>query len=941
MLIQRHKKHIWKFAAVFSVLIYLLVFSAGVYGEEVSGLSWPKITKQNKPWTYWWWMGSAVDKKGLTEHLEKYHKAGIGGVHIIPIYGAKGYESRFIEYLSPQWMEMLGYTVKEANRLGMGVDMTTGTGWPFGGPNVSAEDATAKVIFRTYTLEDGAGLEKPLRADDKTRRKAEHLQALVAYSDSGAVVDLTGKVDADGNPHWVAPEGKWRLYAVFEVLGGKKVERAAPGGAGYVLDPFSSAGLKKYLRRFDNAFADYGGELPRAQYHDSYEYHRANWTDNLFEEFKKRRGYDLRRELPALLGKGDEEKVARVKCDYRETVAELHLQNYIVPWVNWAHKNGCLTRNQAHGSPSNLLDVYAAADIPETEIFGPSALQIPGLRIDPDFHAAMNFPLMLKFASSAAHVTGRKLVSSESCTWLGEHFKVSLSQVKPEIDQLLVSGINHVFYHGMAYSPFDEQWPGWLFYASTNFSPSNSFWRDLPELNAYIARCQSILQSGQPDNEILLYLPIYDIWHNKNGMLIKFHINNWLSGSEFHKTAKTMWDRGYSFDYVSERQLANTKYISDHIVTEGGRYRVVVVPTCRFMPLRTLKNLMDLAESGATIVVHGELPSDVPGLGDLGNRRKIFKKILAPLTKWKSEHSSLRRVKIGKGQFLIGENLEKMLNIVGVTREPVVDTAGVRFIRRTYPEGYYYFVANLGGHHLDNWVRLSVKTKSVVIFDPLSTKRGLAAARQREDGRTEVYLQLEPGQSCVLRTFSSRKIEGPSWQYLKPSGEPYEVKGTWRATFIQGGPKLPAAFETKNLASWTELSDAEAKRFAGTVRYKISFDKPEVNTDEWVLDLGRVCESARVKINGRYVGTLWCIPFKIPVGQFLRKGENELEVEVTNLSANRIADMDRRKIVWKKFYEINFVNIHYQKFDASGWPEMDSGLLGPVRLIPSTVIRTP
>jgi len=367
----------------------------------------------------------------------------------------------------------------------------------------------------------------------------------------------------------------------------------------------------------------------------------------------------------------------------------------------------------------------------------------------------------------------------------------------------------------------------------------------------------------------------------------------------------------------------------------------VVVPTCRFMPLRTLKNLMDLAESGATIVVHGELPSDVPGLGDLGNRRKIFKKILAPLTKWKSEHSSLRRVKIGKGQFLIGENLEKMLNIVGVTREPVVDTAGVRFIRRTYPEGYYYFVANLGGHHLDNWVRLSVKTKSVVIFDPLSTKRGLAAARQREDGRTEVYLQLEPGQSCVLRTFSSRKIEGPSWQYLKPSGEPYEVKGTWRATFIQGGPKLPAAFETKNLASWTELSDAEAKRFAGTVRYKISFDKPEVNTDEWVLDLGRVCESARVKINGRYVGTLWCIPFKIPVGQFLRKGENELEVEVTNLSANRIADMDRRKIVWKKFYEINFVNIHYQKFDASGWPEMDSGLLGPVRLIPSTVIRTP
>lgn len=936
-------KHIVRVLVVVATAAVLFALCGCGKKKKSAALSWPEVTRESKPWTYWWWLGSAVDKEGLTEHLEKYHEAGMGGVHIIPIYGAKGHEQRYIEYLSPQWMEMLGHTVAEAKRLDMGVDMSTGTGWPPGGPNVTAEDATAEEIFRTYTLEGGAGLEKPLRAGDSERGPAEHLRALMAYSDSGAVVDLAGNVDAEGNLDWVVPEGTWKLYAVFQGLGGKKVERAAPGGAGYIIDPFSNEALDNYLERFDKAFADYEGDMPRAHYHDSYEYGRATWTDDLFEQFRKRRGYDLREQLPALFGEGDEDVVARVKCDYRETIADLHLESYIGPWVEWCHGKGSVTRNQAHGSPSNVLDVYAAADIPETEIFGPSGLAIPGLRMDADFkfHAALNDPLMLKVASSAAHVTGKKLVASESCTWLGEHFKVSLSQVKPEIDQLFVSGINHVFYHGMAYSPFDEAWPGWLFYASTNFAPSNSFWRDFPELNAYIARCQSILQAGEVDNDVLLYFPIYDVWHNRGGMLtgLSVHgIGGWLQSSGFYEAAKTLWNQGYAFDYVSDRQLVNTTCADNGIVTEGRRYRVVVVPKCRFMPLKTLEKLVELAKEGATIIVHNELPADVPGLGDLENRRELFKRALAPL-RWTSAQAVMRRVGVGKGRFLIGREVERMLKLSGVGREPMVDTVGVRFIRRSHTKGHHYFVANLGGNLLDGWVTLGVKAKSVVIFDALSGKRGLAASRVGENGRTQVYLQLQPGQSCILRTFSSRKIDGPKWRYLRADGEPYEIKGKWEVTFVEGGPELPGGFETETLASWTEPGDEEAKRFAGTARYKISFDRPADYVDEWVLDLGRVCESARVKINGKYVGASWCIPFKIAVGEFLGEGENELEVEVTNLSANRIADLDRRGVVWKKFYEINFVNINYRKFDASGWPAMDSGLLGPVRLVPATVLE--
>ncbi len=907
-------------------------------------LAWPKVTKEHRPWTYWWWLGSAVDKPNLTEHLETYGRAGIGGVHIIPIYGVKGFEDRFIDYLSPAWMEMLRHTVKEAKRLGMGVDMSTGTGWPFGGPNVTNEDATAGVFFQTYTLDAAGKLNQPITLQERKYSKHAHLQAVMAFSDKGDILDLTDKVTPAGKLNWTPAAQSWHLYAVFQAWGRKQVERAAPAGAGNIVNPFSRKSLHRYLKRFDKAFSNLRGDSPRAQYHDSYEYGRAEWTDDFFEQFSRRRGYDLRRYLPALLGQADSDTAARVKSDYRRTIAELHLEEYITPWVQWAHESGFLTRNQAHGAPGNLLDLYAAADIPETEIFGPSGFDIPGLRTDPDFsfHEALNNPLMLKFASSAAHVTGSNLVSSESCTWLGEHFRVSLSQAKPEIDQLFVSGINHVFYHGMAYSPFDQPWPGWLFYASTNFAPSNSFWCDFPELNAYIARCQSVLQSGQPDNDVLVYWPIYDLWHNKDGMLINFPvhgISRWLLGSAFGRAANILWQRGYSFDYISDRQLTDCRYTAGVFSTKGGKYRVLVVPQCRFMPLRTLERLIDLAKAGATIIVHNSLPGDVPGLGNLQNRRKKFQKALAVLAQAESENSGLHQAKVGNGRFLIDRSLEKMLELAGVRRETVVDR-GIRFIRRAHHCGHHYFLVNLSKGSLDDWVPLAVKAEAVVIFDPrFSDRQGIAALRRQDNGATEVYLQLQPGQACILRTFASRKFDGPKWRYIRKSDDTAEITGKWNVTFLQGGPELPAPFQTNTLASWTELGDAEAKRFAGTARYTIRFAQPTGRPDDWLLDLGRVCHSARVALNGRYVGALWSFPFQIQVGRFLREGENVLDVEVTNLSANRIADLDRRKVFWKKFYEINFVNIRYRPFDASNWPLTDSGLLGPVRLIPSTLVE--
>jgi hypothetical protein len=678
--------------------------------------------------------------------------------------------------------------------------------------------------------------------------------------------------------------------------------------------------MNEYLAAFDKALEGLSAPMPRSEFHDSFEYYGATWTPDFFQQFQKLRGYDLRTQLPALFGEGsDDDTVARVKCDYRETLSDLHL-GYIRRWTEWSHSNGSKSRNQAHGAPGNLIDLYADADIPETEIFG---------SID-EKHIPMH-----KMSSSAAHLTGRTLSSSESFTWLGEHFQVSLADVKPAADFLFLSGVNHILFHGIPYSPQDAPWPGWLFYAAVNFGPNGGLWHDLPAFNAYVARVQSVLQSGRPDNDVLLYWPVHDTWQRPDGLMMQFTVHDqskWLWPSEFYKSAMELWNRGYAFDEVSDSLLAGAKVANGRIDLGGNGYRVIVVPQCTYIPVATMTKLIELAGAGATVIMHGTLPNDVPGFGDLQRRRDelhIVKEQIKPM---------IDRFRIG-----VGVPLDKMLSDAGVQREPMVDQ-GLRFVRRRRPnadEGCDYFIVNRSDKRFDGWVTLGTRAESAVILDPrFEDRAGIAALRDDPAARglARIYLQLDRGESSIVRTPSSREISKSSrnWRYDFESTDapPHPITGTWRVHFLEGGPADPADFQASDLSSWTTRENPEAKRFAGTARYTIEFDRPSATANDWLLDLGKVCESARVRLNGKDVATLWCTPFQVRVGSFLRDRRNTLELDVTNLAANRIADLDRRGISWKAFHEINFVNKSYKPFDASGWALRDSGLLGPVRLIP-------
>ncbi len=879
----------------FFAVLLLLVPLCLVFAQS---FRFPALVPEMKPWTRWWWHGSAVDSSRIAELLEEYAAVGFGGLEITSIYGAKGYEERFIPYLSEKYLDMLLYSAETAKRLNMGVDIPPGSGWRCGGPLLEIEFADAALVVETFPVKPGETFEREFRSTP---------QALMAFHKdfSQNLLPLLH----NNKVVWKPNSGQWTVYTVSQKWSGANVKRAAPGGEGYSSNPYSQESTEHMLEPFSNAFESFPHSLVRGLFHDSFEY-SGNWCADFFQEFQKERGYDLAEYLPALLGNDNPERARRVKCDYRQTISDLVLNEFILPLKEWSNDRGWLLRNQSHGSPANLLDVYGAVDIPETEIF----------RFDRNPH-------VLKFASSPAHILDKKLVSAESFTWQDEHFTVTLDTMKRSVDLLFSAGINHVFFHGTAYSPADAKWPGWVFYASSQINPQNPIWHDLDALNNYIARSQSLLQTSAPDNDVLVYWPVYDIWSDTSGLNKKLAVHHpqWITENPAGHVARQLDKAGIQYDFISDKQLQQAQVQDSLIQFPGSFYSALVIPHCEWMPLETIRIALDLAKNGAHVVVENDWPNKVPGLASWQQRQKILGELLAGLEF--SSASQNNPVKTG--------NIIAGLSNRGIRGESLAKFPKLLWLRKRSETGSLYFLANHGERDMDQWLELGTAFNSAAILDPLSGRTGIAQIQNSN----RVRLQLPAGAALFIQT-SSTQFEAEPWPYVHPIGQGIPLTDEWQIEFIKGGPVFPEPIQTKELKSWTEFEDDEGKRFAGTARYSLRFDSPRENYSEYMLDIGNVAESAEVYLNGEKLATLFTSPFQTLLLD-VKPENNVLEIHVTNLAANRIRDLDRRDVPWQMFYDINFVNIEYQPFDASEWPLRPSGLIGPVTLLPIKIEATP
>ncbi len=880
---------------------------------------WYATTTVNKPFVRWWWQGSAVDREGLTYNLEEFARQGMGGFEITPIYGVQGNEANDIPYLSDKWMDMLRHVTDESRRLGLQPEMNNGTGWPFGGPEVTENESAQKLIIEKWDIAPGKKLIAKIEPQDERQRKFATVEKVMAVN-GNTRIDITDKLKKDGTLNWTDPKkGNWEVYALFAGRTFQKVKRAAPGGEGYVVNHYDSVAVKKYLDRFDRAFTGNEDTFPKVMFNDSYEVYGSDWTKGLFEEFAKDHGYRLEQFLPEFADTENQTELrGRIVRDYRYTLARILRENFTDLWTRWAHSHGAKIRNQSHGSPANIIDLYAIVDIPECESFGRSELNIPGLHPTGDSRHSDADPAVLKFASSAAHIAGKPLVSAETLTWLTEHFHTSLSVAKPEIDQMLAAGVNHIFFHGATYSPKGVDFPGWLFYASVNMSPTNTIWKDADSLFKYIERCQAFLTAGTPDSDVLLYFPIDDIWQRQDGIYMMFDIHSMdKKMPDVKAMVGELVKAGLDPDYLSDALIADLSVASDgSIISKGGNaYKAIIVPPVNFMPVETLKALKYLKAQGANVIFTETLPKDVPGFGNLEERRselELLKKDMATPAK----------------------DIQAAIRMTGATPESL-RTKGVSLLRRSNEiGGHNYFLALLDDKSIDGWETLAVPTESVMIFDPLTGKKGKARTRKGPNGTTEIFLQVDPGQSLLLKTFPT-DINVEEWQYYE-KGEPITIDKGWSITFLESEPPIEGTFETDSLTAWTNLPIEEAKVNTATGRYTVSFVLPQdIVADEWLLDLGDLRESASVKVNGKDAGKVWSVPFSIEIGEYLQPGSNTLEIDVTNLPANRIADYDRKGKKWKIFKDANIASVIGKKIvDYSDWETVPSGLNSNVKLIP-------
>src|SRR5947199_3664919 len=442
----------------------------------------------------WWWFGPAVTKPELEREMRLMKEGGIGGFEVQPVYPllpddpASGI--RNLPFLSDDFMDALRFTSAKARELGLRMDLTLGSGWPFGGPMVSIDDAAG--MLRTERVKvDGSARRVPmpnLTAGEKLIAVfLAHTQGQTIAPDSlRELTDIRdGVVRLPANL-----ESANELLFFISSRTGMQVKRPAVGAEGYVLNHLDSVATQNYLKNVgDPLMQAFGANPPHAIFCDSLEVYGQDWTSDFLEEFKRRRGYDLKPYLPALVADIGP-KTLEIRRDWGKTLTELLNERFLTPLHDWARRNHTLLRAQDYGVPAAALSSNAYIDLPEGE--GP---QWKILRAS-------------RWASSASHLYGHQVTSSETWTWLHSPvFRATPLDMKAEADLHFLEGINQLIGHGWPYTAEGVDYPGWRFYASAVFNEKNPWWIVMPDIASYLQRLSYLLRQGTPVNDVALYLP--------------------------------------------------------------------------------------------------------------------------------------------------------------------------------------------------------------------------------------------------------------------------------------------------------------------------------------------------------------------------------------------------------------------------------------------------
>ena len=712
--------------------------------------------------------------------------------------------------------------------------------------------------------------------------------------DSTKIIDLSSNVK-DGVLKCSLPEGKWQVVRYAMKTTGIHNSPATPDATGLEVDKMNGEHLKHH---FDAFLGEILKRIPaedrkcfKVTVMDSYETGGMNWTDDMEHKFMAAYGYSPVPYLPVLHGEvvGSPEISDRFLWDLRRLVADLVSYEYVSTLREISHQHGLTTwlENYGHwGFPGEFLQYGGQSDEVAGEFWSEGTLG----------------DIENRAASSCAHIYGKNKVWAESFTVAGRDFARYPYEMKQRGDRFFTEGINATLLSVNIHQPYDDRFPGINAPFGSEFNRHNTWYGHLGMFVDYLKRCNIILQRGDYVADVAYFI-----------------------GEDAPKMTGAIdppLPKGYSFDYINGEVLLKYASVHDGYLTlKGGmKYRVLVLPDLKTMRPEILEKLKSFVNDG--LIVIGDAPSKSPSLKNYPESDRHVASMAAEM--WGDVSSPVR--KYGKGTiYNRSYSLESLLLENGILPDMKTNLEDpVLFIHRHRPDGEIYFVSNQSESPISISPEFRTKDMQPELWNPLTGEiRYLPEYTYTEKG-TSVNLQLDKNESVfvVFRNSGKKFHEGKNYPV---SSESQEITGSWKVHFKSMDGTVEKDVDMDSLRSWTESEDEDIRYFSGTAVYKTVFRMEDMKSDFYYLDLGNVMVMAKVKLNGQYIGGVWTSPFRLPVTDMLKEGENTLEIEVVNNWVNRIiGDLNKpsdQRTTW--------ANVITWKPEST---LQKSGLLGPVKL---------
>lgn len=949
-----------------------------------------------KPGVYWYFMDGNLDGKEMTADLESMKKAGLGNLVFLEVN--VGVPPGPVKFMSGPWQDLFAKAMHDAERLGIDVSLGTGPGWcGSGGPWVKPEHSMQHLVFSTVEVKGPSDFNaalpmpvqrttqfhkllspfyedvavyafpnrKPVLADINekalfvrepftsgkevkpflTTKRLPVKDDPLSIIPPGEIREITASLGANGVLNWNVPAGDWTILRMGRRTTGASTRPAPEPGVGLECDKFDDKALEEHLEQYVGTLLGKIGKRAKAHglttlHIDSWEMGVQNWTAKFLEEFKQRRGYDARPLLPIYTGRAIEsvEKSERFLWDVRVTAQELVLEKHAQAVKQWGAKKGLSLSIEPYDmNPAGDLDLGAVADVPMAEFWSAA------YGYDSSFSCVQ--------AASIAHVMGRPIVSAEAFTARPEEARRQYpTSMKNQGDWAFAMGINRFVYHTFAHQAFGEDHkPGMTMGPyGVHWDRGQTWWPMVSDYHRYVSRCSEVLRQGVTVSDVLYLTP--------EGAPQVF-----LPPADALEAAPPLADKkGYGFDGCSPNILMDRAEVKDGRIAFPGAtsYRLMVLPNMETMTPRLLRKITELVRDGATVV--GSPPMRSPSLTNYPKCDEEVKSLALDL--WGSATTPTQATKreLGKGSIHWGgewsaanANLYPsypltagLLKSMGVP-EDFTSTGPIRYGHRRTADRDIYFVASRSGESVTAECNFRVGQGSPQLWNPVTGERRALPEFKQQNGITTLPLTFAPYQSFFVVFDAKSPLATQAKSNFPPLTKAMELTGSWEVRFDPkwGGPEK---IVLDPLSDWTQSSEPGLKYYSGIAVYRKIFTAPERSGKPMLLDLGTVHDMARVRLNGKDLGVVWCAPWQVEVSSAIQAGENRLEIEVVNRWYNRLigdqqpADAKARTVQFPSgllagkpypagrfTFETRTLRVGPLKPTT---PLLPSGLLGPVTL---------